>query len=147
MKTKNIKYILKSDILDINIDYQVMHPNYSYTDVLNEAVKCHHNEIANYFLPYQTPKIDPLKYLALKNEYSSDEEVGECAIHRYYYAFSPDDFKQNNVFYCLCKYHHQTHVNLYIDKYKSDIEAKKVLRFFLNGISTKNILMIFMILF
>lgn len=114
---------------------------------LAPAVKCHHNEIANYFLPYQTPKMHPLIYLTLKNEYSSDEEVGECAIHHCNYAFFPDDFKQNNAFYCLCKYHHQTLVNLYIDEYKNDIEAKIIQKkkknlflssfkiFFLNGIS------------
>ena len=116
-------------------------PNDSFIDCIKEAIKCHHNEIANYFKN---------NFNFQKNENFDDESIVDFIFRYCNYSYFPDDFKQNNVFYYLCRYNYSTLVNLFIDENKNDIESKIIqkhnvfffndvlyINWFLNGIPQK----------
>ena len=82
------------------------------TDSLKEAIKCHHNEIANYLLTN-----------VFKNA-----SVLEFCIKYYNYNFMPDsiDLNNENIFYNLCKYDYIYLVSSMLNTTKIVINKKYV---------------------
>lgn len=84
---------------------------------LNEAIKCHHNEIARYFID---------------NYFSNDSSVDSQCLRYYNFAFIQNDIYGNassssSLFYFLCKYDYYLFVNDIL-KNKS-IDINKVTEF------------------
>lgn len=74
-------------------------PNGNYHSCFHEAIKCHHNDIANYF----------------KNLFNEKEKIDYKPIFKYYNINQiPNEFGDSINFYYLCKYNYSKLVELYI---------------------------------
>ena len=104
-----------AEMINLLEENKVEMPNDSFIDCIKEAIKCHHNEIANYFKN---------NFNFQKNENFDDESIVDFIFRYCNYSYFPDDFKQNNAFYYLCRYNYSTLVNLFIDENKNDLESK-----------------------
>ena len=63
----------------------------TYFETIEEAIKCHHNEIADYIkenllIKYNNDFVNQLKFI---------EYVYSCAFENYNYTFYPNNFEQN----------------------------------------------------
>ena len=89
----------------------------SYEKCLEEAIKCHHNDIANYIQNY---------LLDEKVEKSNLENVYEKNMYyycfRYYnYSFFPNDFNNHYIIYYLCDFGYYSLVKLYLNEKEIDL--------------------------
>lgn len=92
----------------------------SYIPPLLEAIKCHHNEIANYILDKYCSEI-------ISNIQDSWHQQSLKSFNYYYF---PNELnKYIHYFFYLCKYDHCNFVQLLLDEGKIDINAKHISRF------------------
>ena len=93
--------------------------NKMYEKCFEEAIKCHHNEIANYFENVYTVDL-------------SNEKVVEFIFRYYNYSYFPIDFSHNYEFFYLCKYSYFTIVKLFLEIKKNYIKSMiiQTLKFF-----------------
>lgn len=113
-----------SELIQILIERKVLPPFNSYEKVLLKAVKCHHNDIASYIEE---------NFMTSNNYQSRKDDVIATSFNSYNYAFFPDDFLQNSVFFYLCKFKYEEFVKLYLEAKKEEIEKIIIfnLKFFL----------------
>ena len=90
-------------------------PDDSYEKCLEESIKCHHNEIASYFLEQKLENIDISKI------------YGYC--FKYYnYLFLPSNFDYNLVSFYICQYHYDNLVKILVEKENNKlIQNKEIL--------------------
>ena len=86
-------------------------PTSSFCKCLDESIKCHHNEIAQYI---KENFIDKEKCL-------DNNLINEQSLRYYNYHFFPDKIDVAASFFNLCKYHHLTLVNLHLKMKEKDI--------------------------
>ena len=116
-----------AEIIHLLEDNHVHPPdtNDSYEECLKEAIKCHHNEIANYI------------HDNLMNENKLNENVLSSIFHYYNYFYFPADLNNTYVFKCLCKYNYFKLVNFLLTS-RDFIKLKsikiKTFFFFINEI-------------
>ncbi|KAK8842482.1 hypothetical protein M9Y10_026071 [Tritrichomonas musculus] len=106
-------------------------PEYEFYDfVLEEAIKCHHNEIANY-VKNTLMKEDDIYGLSLysvtENDYYND--ILNYSYHYYNFAFFSSDFANKFTFYYACQYDYYEIVDLLLKTKKIDLNAKIILFF------------------
>ena len=94
----------------------------TYCECLLEAIKCHHNDIANYI------QNNLLNYE--NNEQEIGEKIVDCCLRYHNYSFFPDYLNNFYVFYNLCKYKYYDLVNIYIEINKKDIESSTIHPYF-----------------
>ena len=81
---------------------------------LEESIKCHHNEIANYFL-FNFINEDSMSFDKNKNSYG---------FHYCIYIYFPDDLNHQFVFFYACKYDYINIVENFLKNESFDINAK-----------------------
>ncbi|KAK8845821.1 hypothetical protein M9Y10_020744 [Tritrichomonas musculus] len=91
---------------------------YSFTSLLAFAIKCHHNEMANYILK---------KYL-IEIPDNQKEYVTIESIKTYNFSFIQNNVMNLNIFYNLCKYDYAVIVE-YLLQNKIDFDINKTLIF------------------
>lgn len=79
----------------------------SYSQILNESIKCHHNEVANYII----------------NNYLDKEENDSftSSLKSYNFAFLQEDLIDNRSFFNLCRYDYCLFVGQLIKQKNIDV--------------------------
>lgn len=95
-------------------------PNKSYESCLEEAIKCHHNDIANYILANLLNK-KVVNYDLRKNITQNPVNYG-FLYHNYEYI--PPDFGENNHIYYAIKYGYYTVVDLLLKNDYFDLNTR-----------------------
>ena len=104
------------------------HLKIEYNEILNESIKCHHNDIADYFennyFENTNEKTNPIKKIFnfIKNkipnipiENKDDAQIKEKIGFRYHnLRFIPDDFNNAFLFKYFCEFNYLTFCNLFI---------------------------------
>ena len=101
-------------------DNHVSPPDNDYERILEESIKCHHNDISNYLID----NIMNEEYLQnnIENEYYHN--LYRYATESYNYCFFPTNMKYKNMFFYLCEFDYYTLVKLYLTEGTIDINAK-----------------------
>ena len=92
--------------------YQISPPKRSYEKCLYEAIKCHHNNIAEY-----------IENNLLTQTNKSEMNTSANIIHFFNHNFIQDALKHENTFFYLCEYNYFKLVDLYLKHKKIDINA------------------------
>ena len=100
-------------------DNHVSPPDNDYERILEESIKCHHNDISNYLID----NIMNEEYLQnnIENEYYHN--LYRYATESYNYCFFPTNMKYKNMFFYLCEFDYYTLVKLYLIDGTIDINA------------------------
>lgn len=108
------------EIINFLIENNNNNNNNVYEDALIEAVKCHHNNVAEFIENNLfTQKID------LKEGQSEfNEKFFESVFQSYNYHYFPDNLIINNSFYYLNRYCYNKIVTLYFNSIKEELEAQ-----------------------
>ena len=97
-------------------EFNVDLPDDWFQMFLKEAIKCHHNDIANYIL---NNKIDN------KNTSFKFKRNILAYCYRYHnYEFFPTDFENEFIIAYLCKYNYYKLVEFFLEDKKIDLEKK-----------------------
>ncbi|KAK8871573.1 hypothetical protein M9Y10_007306 [Tritrichomonas musculus] len=76
----------------------------TYEKCLEESIKCHHNDISNYF-----------ENNLIENEFKFNENIVSYSFHYNNYEHFPDDFLSNKfIFYYACQFDYLTLVRIYL---------------------------------
>ena len=90
----------------------------NYEIILLEAIKCHHNEIANYIklnmIDQNIEKSKKMKFI---------EKVFDYSFHYTNFSYFPDQIKFKFVFIYLCMYDYPSLADLFLKMKKNDIES------------------------
>ena len=93
----------------------------SYLKCFVEALKCHHNELADY-----------LKTKYLNGKLPEDFNLFEKSIPYYNFAFFNDKFDDQAIFYNLCRYDYITLVNFLLKSKNFNVNEKVGIQNFIN---------------
>ncbi|KAK8841813.1 hypothetical protein M9Y10_026762 [Tritrichomonas musculus] len=105
-----------AEIIHLLEEFGVEPPNKSYDICLIEAIICHHNDIANYFVN---------KYFD-QDVMTKNERIKTEIIISYNYEFFPNDFSDEKTFFDLCRIDNFPLFEYMINHNKSlNIECKK----------------------
>ena len=86
----------------------------TFEECFEESIKCHHNELANYF------ENNYLNYNSEKENYN--EKAISCIFKYSNYTFFPDNFIENFVFFYLCKYDYSEIVKHLLKSIENEIK-------------------------
>ena len=107
-----------SEIIHFLEDNHVELKDESYKQVFHESIKCHHNDIANYFI----------NNFLQNDEENSKDSIKQC-IKYHNFAFLKKEFISESSFWNLCKYDYCALVDIFL-KYKAiNINKKEILIF------------------
>lgn len=84
-----------------------------YNIVLEEAIKCHHDDLINHIYANYTNK----KFAENNINNNFDKNIYAFAFHYWNYKYFPTDLNYKYIFYYACKYNHLILVELLL-KYK-----------------------------
>lgn len=88
--------------------------------VLRAAIMCHHNDFANYLILNLMDE-KTIQY-NIKNNF--DLNLNRYAIMYFNFAFFPENLKDENIFFYLCKNDFYTLVKLFLQEGNIDINAR-----------------------
>lgn len=95
-----------AEIIHFLEENHVKPPDGTFKSCLDEAIKCHHNGIAQY-----------IKDVLMNEKYENCE-----AIFKYYnYNYIPDVVDNDIIFYNLCRYNYTNFVDLYLNPKKEEL--------------------------
>ena len=103
----------------------------SYDEYLEEAIKCHHNEIANYIQNNLMKTFDDFDdFLSFGNvsEIAFDKEVTSYAFRDCNYEFLPEKPDNPFLFSYACKYNYLNLVKLFLKTREFDVNYKIILK-------------------
>ena len=100
-------------------DNHVSPPYNDYERILEESIKCHHNDISNYLID----NIMNEEYLQNNIENEFYHNLYRYATESYNYCFFPTNMKYKNMFFYLCEFDYYTLVKLYLIDGTIDINA------------------------
>ena len=108
------------EIIHILEENKIKPKDETYIECYNEAIKCHHNEMAEYFCKnfLDNKTIDDINHLSKSIKYSN-------------FHFFPKNFKDNFAFHELCHFNYYWYVNYLIETEKIDINEKIIFKSFL----------------
>ena len=98
-----------AELIHILEDYQLVNNDIFYETCFLEAIKCHHNNIANYIFDN------------LLTQQSMNEKIINCSFRYCNYSFTPSDFDKNFAFFYLCKYKYLNIVDILIENKKEEL--------------------------
>ena len=103
------------ELIQYLIDNKITPKDESYQEVINESIKCHHNEIVDYI--YNN---------ILNSNYQSNYNniVSIQSIKYYNYEFFPKELKNEFCFYYFCKYDHIKLVKILLNYSNLNINKK-----------------------
>ena len=100
-------------------DNHVSPPDNDYERILEESIKCHHNDISNYLID----NIMNEEYLQNNIENEFYHNLYRYATESYNYCFFPTNMKYKNMFFYLCEFDYYTLVKLCLIEGTIDINA------------------------
>ena len=106
-----------ADLIHLLEEHAVKMPNESYSIVLKESMKCHHNDISNYFKNNFFNEDDQI-YNANDN---IKENILSYSFHYHNYSFISDLLDLKYAFCYMCKYNYIKLVELFLKYKKKDI--------------------------
>ena len=109
-----------SEIIHFLEDNHVELEDESYKQVFYEAIKCHHNDIANYFINN-----------FLQNDEENSQDTFNKCLKYYNFAFLKNDFISESSFYNICKYDYCTLVDDLLKDKDIDVNKKDIFNYFL----------------
>ena len=101
-------------------DNHVSPPDNDYERILEESIKCHHNDISNYIIDNLMNEED----LQNNIENNYNDNLYRYAVESHNYCFFPANMKYQNMFHFLCEFDYYTLVKLYLTEGTIDINAK-----------------------
>ena len=111
------------EIIQFLEENQIQPPQNSFDVCIKESIKCHHNDIANYFINNFM--------LTEKNDDKFDKTPTAYGIHFKNFEFIPSDLINDNLsFFYLCKYNYLKLVQLYLKNKVFDLDTQYVIFFF-----------------
>lgn len=112
-----------ADLIHLLEESQVKPKDKSYQECLEEAIKCHHNEIAQYI---QDNFLNDQK---IKNDFN--KSVLGMSFNYLNYSFLPNEFDSNIIFYYFCRYGYVDFVNDLLKNMDLNVNEKiKISHFF-----------------
>ena len=108
-----------AEIIHLLEENGVTPPENSYEKCLEEAINCHHNEIAEYIQN---------RYLKL-NETNENETIKTAIISSSNFEYFPNDFSDENAFFDLCKYSYFALVEYMLKNKVFDFDYQKIVKF------------------
>ncbi|KAK8847256.1 hypothetical protein M9Y10_019842 [Tritrichomonas musculus] len=87
-------------------------PDNKYDQILEESIKCHHNDVSNYIIDYLMKEEDLQKNIE-KQYYNN---LYRYAVESRNYCFFPTNMKYKNMFFYLCEFDYYTLVKLYLEE-------------------------------
>ncbi|KAK8839688.1 hypothetical protein M9Y10_031392 [Tritrichomonas musculus] len=113
-------------------EYHVKPPNNKYEKCLKESIKCHHNEISNYFIEnydlHKDFQLDFNKKIQLQDDF---DDCNSFSYHYHNYEYFKIDIKPQNLFYYSVKYNYLAIVKLLINNKYIKIKDKNIVFFFI----------------
>ena len=103
-------------------DNHVLPPENNFEIVLDESIKCHHNDVSNYII-YNLIEEKELKY-NIENEFYRN--YYRFSIGFYNYNFFPENLEYKYMFLYLCRFDYYILVNLYLQLQNIDINNKSI---------------------
>ena len=110
--------------------------SFSCEELLCESIKCHHNDIINYFIMIDNEVCPDYNYSSYYSEIEEEEEEGEtirdCNLAKNIintcfcysnYSYLPNNFNQNFVFFNLAKFKYSKMVEIYMKAKEEFIES------------------------
>ena len=110
------------ELIHILEENEIMPEDRTYCVCLTEAIKCHHNNIANY-----------IRFNLLEFKYSEQiigEKITKAGFKYHNYSYFPDNLNNSYVFFCMCEFKYYDFVNIFLEVNKKDIESSVILIFF-----------------
>ena len=107
----------KPELIHLLEENHIDSTDFFYEECLHEAIKCHHNEIAQYI-------IDNLSDESYENrliQRNFFKNILSYSFHYCNYSFIPIDFNNKFIFYYLCKYNYIKLVKLFLNNNKVDL--------------------------
>ncbi|KAK8881018.1 hypothetical protein M9Y10_003728 [Tritrichomonas musculus] len=94
--------------------------DYYYNRILEESIKCHHNDVSKYIIDYL------IKEKNLPNDIENEyyDKLYQYAIKYYNYSFFPENMKCKNLFFYFCKFDYYELVKIYLEEGIIDVNAK-----------------------
>ena len=124
-KTKNVSSELwiysihtnDSKMINLLENYQIKPDTQK---VLEESIKCHHNEISSYIID------NLIKEEGIRNNIENKyyDNLYRYAVESYNYCFFPTNMKYKNLFFYLCEFDYYTLVKLFLSEFNIDINAR-----------------------
>ena len=108
-----IKYLEDKDISPPKNDYKI---------ILDESIKCHHNDVSNFIIYNLIEEKDP-NYI-IENRY--DENYYKSSFEFYNYCFFPENLEYKYMFLYLCGCDYYILVNLYLQHKNIDVNAVNI---------------------
>ena len=107
------------EIIHLLEESHVVPERKSYEKCLEESIKCHHNDIANYI---QNNYIN-------SNEEKFNENVLSYSLHYHNYEYFTNDMNNKFIFYYACQYDYLELVKLYINRDELNINLNEKIIF------------------
>ena len=104
-----------SEMIHFLEDNHVELKDKSYKKVFYESIKCHHNDIANYFINN-----------FLQNDEENSQDTFNKCLKYYNFAFLKNDFISESSFYNICKYDYCTLVDDLLKDKDIDVNKKDI---------------------
>ena len=104
-----------SEMIHFLEDNHVELEDKSYKQVFHESIKCHHNDIVNYFI----------SNFLQNDEKNSQDTIKKCIKH-YNFAFLKNDSISESSFCNLCKYNYCALVDILLKEKVIDINKKEI---------------------
>ena len=108
-----------AELIHLLEENHVDSPDDAYESCLLEAIKCHHNDIANYI---KNNLVDP--NIVESDRENLIEKVFECSFHYSNYSYFPHEYSKNSAFFNLCLYKYSTLVNIFLRNKKNEIDER-----------------------
>ncbi|KAK8847126.1 hypothetical protein M9Y10_019707 [Tritrichomonas musculus] len=107
-KNEEIIYILENEKVDP--------PNKTFETCLNESIKCHHNEIADYIINNLIEDSRKIK--------KNTESFVEISFKYYNYEYYPEEMNENFLFFYLAQYNYEYIVDRWLLNKMEELEEK-----------------------
>ena len=101
-------------------DNHVSPPANDYEIILEESIKCHHNDVSKYIIDYLM-KEEVFQNDTEKKYYNN---VYRYAVEHHNYCYFPTNIKYKNMFFYLCEFDYYNLVKHYLMEETIDINAK-----------------------
>ena len=112
-----------ADLIHILEESQVKPKDESYNECFREAIKCHHNDIANYI--QNNLLVEKKQEMRIQIELF--QSINCYCFHYYNYAYFPNDFNDKLIIFYLCKYNYLYLVKLLLTNKEVELDQKIIL--------------------
>ena len=115
------------DLIHLLEEDQVLPKDKTYEKCLKESIKCHHNDIANYFKENMVD--EKIESENLESDYNKN--ILSYCFHYYNYAYFPNEFNNKFIFYYACFYNYFKLLFILLQTGNVNINEKIILNFFI----------------